>query len=68
MSQAITFGCLVRFSVVAIFCISFEAWLVPWIFPEVGLIAFVDMGITFSVLLMEDSGIVMHLGVVQCKA
>ncbi len=34
----------------------------------VGLIAFVDMGVTFSVLLMEDSGVVMQLGIIQCKA
>ncbi len=30
--------------------------------------AVVDLGVTFSVLLMEDSGVVMQLGVVQCKA
>ncbi len=42
--------------------------LVPWIFPAVGLMAVVDIGVTFSVLLMEDSGVVMPLGVIQCKA
>ncbi len=68
LNQAITFGCLVRFPVVVIFWVSGETWLVPWIFPAFGLIAVVDMRVTFSVLLMEDSVVVMQLGVVQCKA
>ncbi len=68
MSQAITFECLVRFPVVSYLLCFLRSVASPMDFPAVGLIAVMDMGVTFSVLLMENSGVVMQLGVVQCKA
>ncbi len=56
MSQAITFGCLVRFPFVLIFWVSWEAWLVPMDFPQrLGWYLSWTWGSVLCAL-MEDSG------------